>query len=250
MTPLLVAAGALVAIGAAVATGARDARIASLGLAGMLVGTPFVADPLPAAAVARLRRRRPASWPRSSCSVAARRAGRAPGPPLGLAGGARRGGRGLRRGTRRDRGRRCPAAAPTPRSRRASPPSRSRSGRSRSPETSSGSGTALIVLLGGAILLMEALAGTPDPLTGIAAGVALVVLAAAAGALVGGAVSATGGTAIPDDPLAGRAAASRSGTDAPMSVLAFAAIAIAGAVVATLVRGRRHAGNPGRGSPR
>ena len=47
MTPFLVAAGALVAIGAAVATGARDARIASLGLAGALAATPFVADPLP-----------------------------------------------------------------------------------------------------------------------------------------------------------------------------------------------------------
>ena len=47
MTPLLVAAGALVAIGAAVATGARDARIASLGLAVMLAAAPFVADPLP-----------------------------------------------------------------------------------------------------------------------------------------------------------------------------------------------------------
>ena len=47
MTPLLVAAGALVAIGAAVGTGARDARIASLGLAVMLAAAPFVANPLP-----------------------------------------------------------------------------------------------------------------------------------------------------------------------------------------------------------
>jgi hypothetical protein len=74
-------------------------------------------------------------------------------------------------------------------------------------------GTALVVLLDGALLVVEALAGTPDPLVGIAAGVALVVLAAAAGALVRGAVAATGGTAIPDDPLAGRAAASRAGAE-------------------------------------
>jgi hypothetical protein len=74
-------------------------------------------------------------------------------------------------------------------------------------------GTALIVLVGGASLVAEALAGTPDPLTGIAAGVALVVLAAAAGALAAGSVTATGGTAIPDDPLAGRATGSRSGAE-------------------------------------
>ena len=48
MTPLLLVAGAIVGIGAAVATGARDARIASLGLVGLLVAAPFVADPLPA----------------------------------------------------------------------------------------------------------------------------------------------------------------------------------------------------------
>jgi hypothetical protein len=74
-------------------------------------------------------------------------------------------------------------------------------------------GSALIVLVGGAILVLTALAGTPEPLTGIAAGVVLVALAGAMAAVTSGAVAATGGTAVPDG-LPGRpAAATRAGGD-------------------------------------
>jgi hypothetical protein len=74
-------------------------------------------------------------------------------------------------------------------------------------------GSALIVLVGGTILVLAALAGTPEPLTGIAAGIVLVALAAAVAAVTGGAVAATGGTAIPDDLPGRRAAAARAGGD-------------------------------------
>ena len=74
-------------------------------------------------------------------------------------------------------------------------------------------GSALIVLVDGAILVLTALAGTPEPLTGIAAGIVLVALAAAVAAVTGGTVAATGGTAIPDDLPGRRAAATRAGGD-------------------------------------
>ena len=67
------------------------------------------------------------------------------------------------------------------------------------------------MLVCGALLLLGALAGTPEPLTGMASGIVLVVLAAGVAALTGAAVVATGGTAIPDDVPAGRAPAARAG---------------------------------------
>ena len=211
MTPLLIAAGVLAAIGAAVATGARDARIAALGLAGMLAITPFVADPLP----------QPLSLAFGAAAgslaavflfSAARRRAEPLGPPLGPLAAIATAAAGFAVGL-------GATALSLPRG---------------GPEAALAAGlaavavavgpiavtrdvfrlgTALIVLVGGASLVAEALAGTPDPLTGIAAGVALVVLAAAAGALAAGSVTATGGTAIPDDPLAGRATGSRSGAE-------------------------------------
>jgi hypothetical protein len=74
-------------------------------------------------------------------------------------------------------------------------------------------GSALIVLVGGAILVLTALAGTPQPLTGLAAGIVLVALAAAVAAVTGGAVAATGSTAVPDELPGRRAAAARAGGD-------------------------------------
>jgi hypothetical protein len=210
VTPLLVAAGVLAAFGAAVATGARDPRIASLGLAGMLVTTPFVADPLP----------QPLSLAFGAAAgilaafflfSAARRLAEPLEPPLGALATIASAAAGFVVGL-------GASAVSVP---RGGPDAALAAGLA-AVAVAVGPiavtrdvfrlGTALIVLLDGALLLMEALAGTPDPLVGIAAGVALVVLAATAGALVRGAVSATGATAIQDDPLAARAAASRSGT--------------------------------------
>jgi hypothetical protein len=211
VTPLLVAAGVLAAIGAAVATGARDPRIATLGLAGMLAITPFAADPLPqllslafGAAAGIL-----AAFFMFS---AARRLAQPLGPPLGPLAAIATAAAGFAVGL-------GATAVSLP---RGGPDAALAAGLA-AVAVAVGPiavtrdvfrlGTALVVLLDGALLVVEALAGTPDPLVGIAAGVALVVLAAAAGALVRGAVAATGGTAIPDDPLAGRAAASRAGAE-------------------------------------
>jgi len=211
VTPLLIAAGVLAAIGAAVATGARDARIAALGLAGMLAITPFVADALP----------QPLSLAFGAAAgilaaffmfSAARRLAEPLGPPLGPLAAIATAAAGFAVGL-------GTTAVSLP---RGGPDAALAAGLA-AVAVAVGPiavtrdvfrlGTALIVLLGGALLVVEALAGTPDPLTGIAAGVALVVLAAAAGALAAGSVTATGGTAIPDDPLAGRATGSRSGAE-------------------------------------
>ncbi len=211
MTPLLVAAGALAAIGAAVATGARDPRIASLGLAGMLAIAPFVADPLP----------QPLSLAFGAVAgilaaflmfTAARRVAEPLGPPLGTLAALAAAAAGFAVGL-------GATAVSLP---RGGPDAALAAGLAAvvvavGPIAVTRDvfrlGAALIVLLDGAFLVVEALAGTPDPLTGIAAGIALVVLAAASAALVGCAVAATGGTAIPDGALAGRAATSRSGAE-------------------------------------
>ena len=211
MTPLLVAAGVLAAIGAAIATGARDPRIAALGLAGMLAITPFVADPLP----------QPLSLAFGAAAgilaaffmfSAARRLAEPLGPPLGPLAAIATAAAGFAVGL-------GATAVSLP---RGGPDAALAAGLA-AVAVAVGPiavtrdvfrlGTALIVLLGGALLVVEALAGTPDPLMGIAAGVALVVLAAAASALVAGAVTATGATAIPDDPLAGRVTGNRSGAE-------------------------------------
>jgi hypothetical protein len=209
VTLFLVAAGALVAIGAAVATGARDARIASLGLAGALAATPFVADPLPG----------PPSLAFGVIAgilagflvfVAARRTPDRPGPPLGLAAslGAAAAGFAVGIGA---------TAVTLP---RLGPDAALAAGLA-AVAVAVGPlaitrdvlrlGSALLVLICGAILLLDALAGTPGPLTGMASGIVLVVLAAGVVALTGVAVVATGGTAIPDDVPAGRAPAAHAG---------------------------------------
>src|SRR5450756_1779948 len=196
VTPLLVAAGALVAIGAAVATGARDARIASLGLAVMLAAAPFVADPLPGplqlafAVMAGIL----AGF---LVFVAARRVPNRAGPPLGLPAtlGAAAAGFAVGIGA---------TAVALP---RLGPATALAAGLAACAVAVGPiaitrdifrRGSALIVLVGGAILLLTALAGTPEPLTGIATGVVLVALAGAVATVTGGAVAATGGTAIPD----------------------------------------------------
>ncbi len=211
MSPLLLAAGALVAIGAAVGTGARDARIASLGLTLMLAATPFVADPLPGplplafGVVAGIL----AGF---LIFVAARRLPNRAGPPLGLPAtlGAAAAGFAVGIGA---------TAVALP---RLGPDAALAAGLAAcavavGPIAITRDvfrlGSALIVLVGGAILVLTAFAGTPEPLTGIAAGIVLVALAAALAAVTGGAVTATGGTAVPDDLPGRRAAATRAGGD-------------------------------------
>jgi hypothetical protein len=76
-------------------------------------------------------------------------------------------------------------------------------------------GSGLLVLVGSATLMLAALAGTPEPLTAIAAGIAMVALAAAVAVVAGGAMAATGGTVIPDDVPGHRAAATRAGGELP-----------------------------------
>ena len=213
MTPLLFAAGALVAIGAAVATGARDARVASLGLAGMLAAVPFVADPLPESL--------PLAFGVIAgilagflVFVASRRVPDGTGPPLGLPAtlGAAAAGFAVGMGA---------TAIALPRL---------------GPDAALAAGLAalavavvpiavthdvmrlgsgLLVLVGSATLILAALAGTPEPLTSIAAGIAVVALAAAVAVVTGGAVAATGSTVVPDDIPGHRVAAARVDGDLP-----------------------------------
>ena len=68
---------------------------------------------------------------------------------------------------------------------------------------------ALIVLVASGFLVLTALAGTPAPLTGIAAAILVVALAAAV-AVVGGGAAALGGASGPDDGPDRRAATSRA----------------------------------------
>lgn len=208
MTPLLFAAGALVAIGAAVATGARDARIASLGLAGMLAAVPFVADPLPASL--------PLAFGVIAgilagflVFVAARRVPDGAAPPLGLPAtlGAAAAGFAVGIGA---------TAVALP---RLGPDAALAAGMAAlavavAPIAVTHDvmrlGSGLLVLVGSATLILAALAGTPEPLTAIAAGIAMVALAATMAVVAAGAIAATGGTVIPDDVPGHRAAATRA----------------------------------------
>ena len=213
MTPLLVAAGAFVAIGAAVATGARNARIASLGLALVLVAAPFVADPLPG----------PGPLPLAFSVVAgilagflvfvaARRVPDGSGSSLGLPAtvGAAAAGFAVGLGA---------TAVALP---RLGPDAALAAGLAACavaiwpiaiPRDVFRLGSALIVLVDGTILLLTAFAGTPEALNGMLAGIALVALAAAVAAVTRGAVATTGGSAVPDDLPGRRAAAARAGED-------------------------------------
>jgi len=211
VTPLLVAAGALVAIGAAVATGARDARIASLGLAGMLAALPFVADPLPGSlplafgVVAGIL----AGF---LVFVAARHVPDGAGPLLGLPATLGAAAAGFMVGI-------GATAIALP---RLGPDAALAAGLAAlavavGPIAATRDvlrlGSALLVLVGSAMLILTALAGTPEPLTGIVAGTAMVALAAAVAVVTGGAMAATGGTAVSDDLPGRRAAAARADGD-------------------------------------
>jgi hypothetical protein len=207
VTPLLLVAGALVGLGAAVATGARDARTASLGLVGLLVMAPFVADPLSAplplafGVVAGIL----AGF---LVYVAARRAPDGAPPTLGLPATIGAAAAGFAAGI-------GATAVTLP---RLGPDAALAAGLAalavaigpiaiaRDPFRL---GSALIVLVASGFLVLTALAGTPAPLTGIASAILVVALAAAV-AVVGGGAAALGGTSGPDDGPDRRAATSRA----------------------------------------
>jgi hypothetical protein len=211
VTPLLLVAGAIVGIGAAVATGARDARIASLGLVGLLVAAPFVADPLPtplplafgvaagilAGFLIFVTARRVPDGHASTLGLPATLVAAAAGYVAGL--GA--------------------TAVALPRL---------------GPDTALAAGLAalavavgpiavtrdifrlgpaLIVLSTAGTLVLNAVAGTPAPLTGIATGVLVVALAAGA-AVVGSGAATLGGTTGPDEVHHRRPAVARPRGDA------------------------------------
>ena len=175
MTPLLVAAGALVAVGAAVAVGARDPRGAVLGALVALVFAPFVADPLPASPELAFRIVA-GILAAFLLLVAARGAGGEAPPPLGLpatlaaAAAAFAAGLGATAvglpafgpGAALAAGLACFAVA-IPSVMRAGAPFQL--------------GTALVVLLGGGLLVRGGLVGTPPALEILVAGAALAALA-------------------------------------------------------------------------
>jgi hypothetical protein len=209
VTPLLVAAGVLVAIGAAVTTGARDARIASLGLAVMLAASPFVADPLPESpalgfeVVAGIL----AAF---IVFVAARHVRDGAAPALGLPAtvGAAAAGFAVGIGA---------TAVALP---RLGPDAALAAGLAALavavgpiaiPRDAFRLGSALIVLTGAGMLLLTALSGTPGSLTGMLAGIALVALAASVAVLVRMTVGAAGGTPSRTDGPDRRASARPDG---------------------------------------
>ena len=211
MTPLLLVAGAIVGIGAAVATGARDARIASLGLVGLLVAAPFVADPLPTPL--------PLAFGVAAgilagflVFVTARRVPDGPAPTLGLPATLVAAAAGYVAGL-------GATAVALPRL---------------GPDAALAAGLAalavavgpiavtrdifrlvpaLIVLSTAGTLVLNAVAGTPAPLTGIATGVLVVALAAGA-AVVGSGAATLGGTTGPDEVHHRRPAVARPRGDA------------------------------------
>jgi hypothetical protein len=212
VTPLLLVAGAIVGIGAAVATGARDARIASLGLVGLLVAAPFVADPLPtplplafgvAAGILAgflvfvTARRVPPDGPAPTLGLPATLVAAAAGYVAGLGATA--------------------VALP-----RLGPDAALAAGLAAlavavGPIAVTRDifrlGPALIVLSTAGTLVLNAVAGTPAPLTGIATGVLVVALAAGA-AVVGSGAATLGGTTGPDEVHHRRPAVARPRGDA------------------------------------
>ena len=211
MTPLLLVAGAIVGIGAAIATGARDARIASLGLVGMLVAAPFVADPLPASL--------PLAFGVAAgvlagflVFVTARRVPDRPAPTLGLPATLVAAAAGYVAGL-------GATAVALP---RLGPDAALAAGLAAlavavGPIAVTRDifrlGPALIVLCTAGTLVLTALAGTPPPLTGVATGVLIVGLAAGAAA-VGSGAATLGGTTGPDEVHDRRPAVSRPRGDA------------------------------------
>ncbi len=212
MTPLLLlVAGAIVGIGAAVATGARDARIASLGLLGLLVAAPFVADPLPAPL--------PLAFGVAAgilagflVFVSARRIPDGPAPTLGFPATLVTAAAGYVAGL-------GATAVALP---RLGPDAALAAGLAAlavavGPIAVSRDivrlGPALIVLFAAGSLVLTALAGTPPALTGIATGLLFVVLAAGAAVVGSGAVT-LGATTGPDEAHDRRPAVSRPRGDA------------------------------------
>ena len=208
MTPLLLVAGAIVGIGAAVATGARDARIASLGLVGLLVAAPFVADPLPAPL--------PLAFGVAAgilagflVFVAARRVPDGPAPTLGLRATLFAAAAGYVAGL-------GATAVALP---RLGPDAALAAGLAAlavavGPIAVTRDifrlGPALIVLSSAGTLVLTALAGTPQPLTGIANGVLVVAMAAGAAVVASGAAT-LGGTTGSGEVHERRPAVSRAG---------------------------------------
>jgi len=211
VTPLLLVAGAIVGIGAAVATGARDARIASLGLVGLLVAAPFVADPLPTPL--------PLAFGVAAgilagflVFVTARRVPDGPAPTLGLPATLVAAAAGYVAGL-------GATAVALP---RLGPDAALAAGLAAlavavGPIAVTRDifrlGPALIVLSTAGTLVLNAVAGTPAPLTGIATGVLVVALAAGA-AVVGSGAATLGGTAGPDEVHQRRPAVARPRGDA------------------------------------
>jgi len=188
VTWLLVAAGAVVALGAGVAIGARGSRTATGGTLVVLVFSPFLADPLPASPVLAFRIVA-AVLAAFLLLLAARRAGDDEGSPLGLAAALAAAAAGFAVGLGATAvglpafgptgalaaGLACLAVAIPPVLRAGSP---------------FRLGTALVVLLDGALLLRSALVGTPPGLEMLVAGMALACLAGAVAALAGSAATA------------------------------------------------------------
>ena len=211
MTPLLLVAGAIVGIGAAVATGSRDARIASLGLVGLLVAAPFVADPLPAPL--------PLAFGVAAgilagflVFVTARRLPDGPAPTLGLPATLVAAAAGYVAGL-------GATAVALP---RLGPDAALAAGLAAlavavGPIAVTRDifrlGPALVVLYTAGTLVLTAVAGTPSPLTGIATGVLVVALAAGA-AVVGSGAAILGGTTGPDEVHRRRPAGARPRGDA------------------------------------
>ena len=211
MTPLLLVAGAIVGIGAAVATGSRDARIASLGLVGLLVAAPFVADPLPAPL--------PLAFGVAAgilagflVFVTARRVPDGPAPTLGLPATLVEAAAGYVAGL-------GATAVALP---RLGPDAALAAGLAAlavavGPIAVTRDifrlGPALIVLCTAGTLVLNAVAGTPAPLTSIATGVLVVALAAGA-AVVGSGAATLGGTTGPDEVHHRRPAVARPRGDA------------------------------------
>ncbi len=181
MTWLLVGAGVVVAVGAMIAVAARDPRLAAGGALVALVFSPFVADPLPGTPelAFRLVAGVLAAY---LLVVAARHAGDVVAPPLGvpatIAAGAAAfvAGLGSKAVGLPSFGPASALAAGLACLVIVVPPLARATGAFRL-------GTALVILLGGGLLVHDGMAGTPPPLELLASGLALVLVAAAAAAL-------------------------------------------------------------------
>ncbi len=208
VTPLLLATGLATALGAAVAVGARDARLASVGLAIAMLAAPFIAAPeaAPAALAFRVVAGVLAAY---LALIAARRAPFPVGSPLGVRAAV------------------LTAAAAFSLGLGVTPLVVQHGG----PEAAVGAGVAalalaaapvtlardsfrfgsgLLVAASGAFLVRTALGGTPTPLGLVAEGLLLDILATTTLVLVGASLAATGGIAMPDPGDAARGALRRA----------------------------------------